>query len=113
MNVLFETETDASMTQFPAPYQTSHMTTQGMGMQQHSYPSHSKHLVLPGALPWPVASAGLIRLSMVETAALPGPLGILTDLLIACREIALKLLASESSVGDGVVVLQGTNCIGR
>lgn len=49
-------------------------------------------------------------LSMVETAALPGPLGILTDLLIACREVALKLLASESSVGDGVVVIQGTNC---
>lgn len=59
------------------------MTTQGMGMQQHSYPSHSKHLVLPGALPWPVASAGLIMLSMVETAALPGPLGILTDFLTA------------------------------
>lgn len=44
-------------------------------------------------------------LSMVETAALPGPLGMLIDLLIACRAGALKLLARKSSVGDGVIFI--------
>ena len=39
-------------------------------MQQHSYPSHSMHFVLPP----PAASAGLTMDSTMETAALPGPL---------------------------------------
>jgi len=38
-------------------------------MQQHSTPSHSKHLLLP-----PLASAGLMMLSAMDVAALPGPL---------------------------------------
>lgn len=51
-----------------------YMTVQGIGRQQHSYPSHSMHLVLP-----PVASAGLTMASMMETAALPGPLRLTRD----------------------------------
>ena len=27
------------------------MTVQGIGIQQHSYPSHSIHLVFPGSVP--------------------------------------------------------------
>lgn len=46
------------------------MMVQGMGMQQHSYPSHSMHFVLPP----PAASAGLTIESTMDTAALPGPL---------------------------------------
>ncbi len=38
-------------------------------MQQHSQLSHETHLVLP-----PTASAGLMMLSTVLAAALPGPL---------------------------------------
>lgn len=30
---------------------TIYMIVQGNGMQQHSYPSHSIHLVLPGSFP--------------------------------------------------------------
>ena len=43
-------------------------------MQQHSKPSHSMHLDLPG---WPpVASAGLMMLSAMEMEEAAGPLGI-------------------------------------
>jgi hypothetical protein len=37
-------------------------------MQQHSYPSHSKHFVLPAAPP-----SGFTIEEMVEEAAEPGP----------------------------------------
>lgn len=45
------------------------MTVQGIGIQQHSTPSHSKHFVLPVA---PVS--GFTMEEMVEAAAEPGPL---------------------------------------
>ena len=50
-------------------------------MQQHSTPSHSKHLLLP-----PLASAGLMMLSAMEVAALPGPL-LLTKVLADLQAI--------------------------
>lgn len=53
------------------PYPYLRITVHGIGMQQHWYPSHSKHLVLP-----PVASAGLTMLEMVDAAELPGPLAL-------------------------------------
>jgi len=49
------------------------MTVQGMGMQQQSYPSHERHLVLP------LPSAGLTTLSAMDVAALPGPLRLTGD----------------------------------
>lgn len=58
-----------------------HITTQGIGIQQQSTPSHEKQLVFTGKLPLPVASAGLMMLSIVEAAALPGPFGILLTVL--------------------------------
>lgn len=45
-----------------------YMMTQGIGIQQQSTPSHSKHLLLP-----PLASAGFMILSAMDVAALPGP----------------------------------------
>jgi hypothetical protein len=48
---------------------TSHITVHGIGMQQHSTPSHSKHLALPA-----VPLSGLTIEPMVEEAAEPGPL---------------------------------------
>jgi len=45
------------------------MTVQGIGIQQHSYPSHSIHFVFPAAPPSP-----LTILLIVEDAAEPGPL---------------------------------------
>lgn len=47
----------------------SHITVHGIGMQQHSTPSHSKHLVLPA-----VPLSGLTIEPMVEEATEPGPL---------------------------------------
>jgi len=44
-------------------------------MQQHEYSPQSMHLVLPP----PVASAGLVMLSAIEVAALPGPLRLTRD----------------------------------
>ncbi|UQC85923.1 uncharacterized protein CLUP02_11422 [Colletotrichum lupini] len=64
-----------------------YMTVQGMGMQQHSYPSHSMHFVLP-----PVASAGLTMLSMMEVAALPGP---------------LRLIRPEEAEPQAIVIVVG------
>jgi hypothetical protein len=51
------------------PPRASYITVQGMGMQQHSYPSHSKHFVFPAA---PVS--GFTIEEMVDAAAEPGPL---------------------------------------
>jgi hypothetical protein len=57
---------------FPQPVfmlGSSYITVQGIGMQQHSYPSHSMHFVFPAA-PLSLLTIEL----MVEEAAEPGPL---------------------------------------
>jgi hypothetical protein len=46
-----------------------HITTQGIGIQQHSYPSHSKHFVFPAA-----PLSGFTIDEMVDAADEPGPL---------------------------------------
>jgi len=51
------------------PLRPSHKIVQGIGMQQHSYPSHSMHFVFPAAPP-----SGFTIEEMVEEAAEPGPL---------------------------------------
>jgi hypothetical protein len=53
----------------PHPHPASHITTQGIGIQQHSYPSHSRHFVFP-ALPL----SGFTIEEMVDAALEPGPL---------------------------------------
>jgi len=55
---------------FPSPFYSipPYITTQGIGIQQHSYPSHSKHFVLPAAPP-----SGFTIEEIVEEAAEPGP----------------------------------------
>jgi len=45
------------------------MTVQGIGIQQHSYPSHSRHFVFPAA-----PLSGFTIEEMVEAALEPGPL---------------------------------------
>jgi hypothetical protein len=58
-------------TSFPSsrPVRSPHITVQGIGRQQHSYPSHSMHFVFPAA-PLSLLTIEL----MVEEAAEPGPL---------------------------------------
>ena len=46
-----------------------HRIVHGIGIQQHSYPSHSRHFVFPAAPP-----SGLTIELMVDAAAEPGPL---------------------------------------
>jgi hypothetical protein len=51
------------------PLSRPHTTVHGIGMQQHSYPSHLMHFVFPAAPP-----SGLTMELIVEEAAEPGPL---------------------------------------
>jgi len=50
------------------PPTITYMTVHGIGMQQHSYPSHSKHFVFPAP------ASPLTREPIVDEAAEPGPL---------------------------------------
>ncbi len=72
------------------------MITHGMGMQQHSYPSHSKHLVLPVA-----PLSGFTMLLMVEAALEPGPF-----MLTGAPWVEVHILRKE---GIKVVVLDVIN----
>jgi hypothetical protein len=64
------------------PHFFIHITVQGIGMQQHSKPSHSKHFVFPAA----PASGFTIEL-MVEEAAEPGPLWFMGALGVAVHMV--------------------------
>jgi hypothetical protein len=54
---------------FQPPPLCPHIIVQGIGMQQHSYPSHSMHFVFPAA-----PASGLTIEEIVDEAAEPGPL---------------------------------------
>jgi len=86
----------------PAP-SGSYMTVQGMGMQQHSYPSHSMHFVLPPPPP-PAASAGLTMDSTMEMAELPGPLRLTRDERDDDEQAMVCLLLGFAPFGDLVLV---------
>lgn len=66
-----------------------------MGMQQHEYPSHSRHLVFP-----PVASAGLTMLSVMDDAALPGPFLLTSEPLVPQAMSVLLVDCSVNAGGD-------------
>lgn len=54
-----------------------HITEHGIGMQQHSTPSHSKQRAFPAPAP-----SGLTMLVMVLEAAEPGPLRLTSDVAV-------------------------------
>lgn len=68
--ILHHNPTIDSSSSIPTPEfnPTPHITVQGIGIQQHSYPSHSIHFVFPAP------ASPLTSVEIVEDAAEPGPL---------------------------------------
>ena len=71
-----------------APRADIYIILQGSGMQQHSYPSHSRHLVFPGSLP-----AGL----MIEEALEEGSTK-LTGVEVAVEEHMFEVVLKVDAV---------------
>ena len=73
------------------------MMEHGIGIQQHSTPSHSRHLVFPAA---PVS--GLTIEEMVEAALEPGPLRLtrLAELEVHISAVEMSALIKMRSEGD-------------